>query len=520
MKSQLALACLPVLVMVALVPPVSAWSNGGYSSDQNNPDYGTHDYLAEHALKMLPAAEQSAIVHNLSLMLYGTEMPDNPKEIGDSLANHHVYYYSSGQLQSAPAATRAQEEYNLALGYLQAGDWTDADKHIGAMTHYITDLGVFGHVMGSSTDWGGEVHHSDYELYALNKTGSYTSSYFDGYIVYDGSLTGVTAYSAVSSIAYAITFGSGNIQSCTWMDSNYSWSNTTFKDSAGASMNLAVNYLAEVLHKLYLAYSPAQTESSAPTLSYGSVFPTSGGPSTAFTYEVTYTDANGDAPSYVKACVDGTEYFMAKTGGSYTSGAIYSYTTGLGAGSHTYYFSASDNSGLTARLPSSGSSSGPTVTVTSAWHVISTWNSGTNITESAVPSFDVTLAFSKPDGSPLANTTIYYGTSQGQETDALGTTDSNGNVTTTNSALAGQTVYFKSSDGAYEKNAYISPSGGDVDVALEAAQPAGFSVWVIVAVSVVCIVAVGSVLFLKRRGGNKGATSPPAEKPRRKEDDW
>jgi len=38
------------------------------------------------------------------------------------------------------------------------------------MSHYIADVGVFGHTMGASTDWGTETHHSDYE------------SWFDGRI--------------------------------------------------------------------------------------------------------------------------------------------------------------------------------------------------------------------------------------------------------------------------------------------------------------------------------------------------
>ena len=35
------------------------------------------------------------------------------------------------------------------------------------------------------------------------------------------------------------------------MDQNYSWKNQTFKNRAGESLNLAANYLADVLHTLY-----------------------------------------------------------------------------------------------------------------------------------------------------------------------------------------------------------------------------------------------------------------------------
>lgn len=262
-KSLPCFVCIFALFLVASVPLVGAWGNGGYSTDPYNPKYGTHDYLLEHALNMLPSAEKSVVVHSLQLALYGTELPDSPNGIGDT-TKHHVYYSSAGQLEDNASANRAQQEYDLALSYLENGDWTNADEHIGAMSHYVVDSVVFGHVMGASTDWGAEVNHSAYESYVQGKTTSYTSSVFDGYIVYDGSLTGVSAYDAVTSLAYAATFGSGDIKSCTWMDNNYSWTNSTFKNSAGTSMNLAVNYLAEVLHKLYLDYSPGNTTTTTP----------------------------------------------------------------------------------------------------------------------------------------------------------------------------------------------------------------------------------------------------------------
>ena len=40
------------------------------------------------------------------------------------------------------------------------------------------------------------------------------------------------------------------------MDRNYNWSNLAFKDRCGESLNLAVNYLTDVLHSLYLEAVP------------------------------------------------------------------------------------------------------------------------------------------------------------------------------------------------------------------------------------------------------------------------
>ncbi|MEM3579570.1 MAG: hypothetical protein QW468_04790 [Candidatus Bathyarchaeia archaeon] len=39
---------------------------------------------------------------------------------------------------------------------------------------------------------------------------------------------------------------------CLWMDQNYNWSNTAFKNRCGESLNLAVNLLADVLHTFYI----------------------------------------------------------------------------------------------------------------------------------------------------------------------------------------------------------------------------------------------------------------------------
>ena len=132
------------------------------------------------------------------------------------------------------------------------------------MTHYIADLAVFGHVMGASTAWGTETHHSDYEDYVNTRTSSYSGS-FNTYLSYDGSLTTLTAYNAAVNIAYDTTFGGNNHLTCVWMDDNYNWNNPTFSGRCGQSLNLAVNDIADVLHTLYQEYSPTPTPTPMPT---------------------------------------------------------------------------------------------------------------------------------------------------------------------------------------------------------------------------------------------------------------
>jgi hypothetical protein len=234
---------------------VSGWSNGGYSDDPSNPDYGTHDWIAEHALDWLPSAEKQFILENLATYLYGTELPDRPAAqggIGDSFY-HHVYYHANGSLQDDASAVRAQAKYNAAVSFYKSGDLTNASKMLGAMTHYIADMAVFGHVMGAGTDWGAEDEdlHSDYEKQANKCTNSYDDD-FNTYLSYDGSLSNISAYDAALTLAYNTTFGDNGDLTCVWMNQSYNWDNPAFVNRCGESLDLAVNLIADVLHTFYL----------------------------------------------------------------------------------------------------------------------------------------------------------------------------------------------------------------------------------------------------------------------------
>lgn len=245
-----------VLIVVSLLASANVafcWSNGGYSDDQSNPDCGTHDWIAQHALDWLPQQEKQYILNDLAAYLYGTELPDNgqaPDGIGDT-ANHHVYYRADGSLQENDSADRAEEEYLNAANLYNGGDAAGAVKRLGIMTHYICDVAVFGHVMGSSTDRGNEAHHSDYESYVNTRTDSYTDE-FNTFLVFDGALDNISAYDAALAIANDTTFDLNGDLTCVWMDENYDWNNPTFKNRAGESLNLAVNLVADVLHTFYV----------------------------------------------------------------------------------------------------------------------------------------------------------------------------------------------------------------------------------------------------------------------------
>jgi hypothetical protein len=245
-----------VIILSIYAETAYGWSNGGYSGDPSNPDYGTHDWIAQHALDWLPSNEKNFIISNIATYLYGTELPDNsqaPDGIGDT-TKHHVYYRADGSLQDDTSAIRAQEEFETAVSLYLSGNLSEAVKRLGAMTHYISDMAVFAHMMGASTDWGKETHHSDYENYVNQRTNSYNDE-FNVFLSFDGTLDVISAYNATLRLAFDTTFDIDGDLTCVWMDRNYDWENTVFRNRCGESLNLAVNLVTDVLHTFYLRVS-------------------------------------------------------------------------------------------------------------------------------------------------------------------------------------------------------------------------------------------------------------------------
>jgi hypothetical protein len=242
-----------VLLSAFFAAEAAAWSNGGYSANPATPDYGTHDWIAEHALDWLPTNEKQLLLDNKAVYLYGTELPDNnqaPDGIGDT-AKHHVYYRADGTVQDDAAAVRARDEYAKAVNAYNGGNRSLAAKELGIVAHYVADMAVYAHVMGASTAWGAEQHHSDYEDYVDTRTNTYQDT-FNSYLAFDGNLTTKTAYDAALALAHDSTFDDNGNLTCVWMDANYNWSNPVFANRAGESLNLAVNVVTDVLHTFYV----------------------------------------------------------------------------------------------------------------------------------------------------------------------------------------------------------------------------------------------------------------------------
>ncbi len=242
------LVCILTLLLTGSSVSVAGWSNGGYSADPDDPDWGTHDWIADKALGIQTRDATFLKTTYHTEYLLGTEAPDNPYYIGDS-TNHHIYYYSGGSVQDDVCANRAKAMYDLALPRIESGDYSVAAYYIGAMAHYISDVGVFGHTMGADTDWGTEVHHSDYESAFEDFIGTLTLP--SGTVLGDSS-----AYDSTMALARTVTFGGGSIKSNTWMDDNYDWADDVFVTSAKASLYGATAAVASVINHLLAATAP------------------------------------------------------------------------------------------------------------------------------------------------------------------------------------------------------------------------------------------------------------------------
>ncbi len=101
-----------------------------------------------------------------------------------------------------------------------------------------------------------------------------------------------------------------------------------------------------------------------PTLTNGEVSPSAGltidgtnsndHDGTLFTFSVTYTDADNEAPNYVRVNIDGTDYDMTTTCTDYSSGCVYTYSTKFNAPSASHSYSFKTASGASPEITLSG----------------------------------------------------------------------------------------------------------------------------------------------------------------------
>ena len=219
-----------------------------------------------------------------------------------------------------------------------------------------------------------------------------------------------------------------------------------------------------------------------PLLSNGGVTPLAGIVGENFTFEVVYTDADGDPPSYIKVYIDNVGHEMTKISGDYVGGATYRYVwspTSGEIGKHSYYFKTSDGKN-TSRLPSGDNTySGPTV------------NPSRNIS-----------GYVKFKNVPIAGAKV---TLDGHST----TTDENGYYEFSELEENKTYTIIVSASGyeTYSETVFISSENNTLDINL--IHVGGFPIlWLVLAAGIVCGL-MGGLVFRKREKSRLRRTQAP-----------
>jgi len=216
----------------------------------------------------------------------------------------------------------------------------------------------------------------------------------------------------------------------------------------------------------------------APVLSNDSVTPNPGKSTDTFTYTVTYSDANGDSPGFVRVVIDGTPNDMttADANPDYKTGVVFTFQTTLtpsqsvDAKKHTYHFETSD-SALDARLPATGEKDGPYVN-TPPQLISGAVNPTTGTTAT---DFKFSVTYKDVDNNDPTQTPGYIRVVIGTETFNLARQDTKpfteGSVfayTTKLKAGSGTKFHFEASDGL---ESVRFPAEGDLSVGLVNTPP-------------------------------------------------
>jgi hypothetical protein len=177
----------------------SAWNNGksgsAYANTVENYDYtknyGTHDWIADAALQALKndnATKWGWLWERRTIYLLATEAPDNSNVNvtlnGQTLSGfgdttyHHIYFNEDGsiKLNEDDAAIRAKSCGDLADVALTDEKLDVAAFYLGAMTHYIADMGMFAHTTQNNVpphNLNFDLYHSTIEGYVLTRSDDY-----------------------------------------------------------------------------------------------------------------------------------------------------------------------------------------------------------------------------------------------------------------------------------------------------------------------------------------------------------
>ncbi len=172
-RNVLFVIALFLCAMVVGIDSCTAWSNGGKSNSESDPDYGTHDQFAKYGMTYVKQDFPHLVTwleEDLAEYYYWTEVPDM---VYQDWTNHNYDFGDYGYCGGPPdrgGPQAVQNCYDWTVGNLTlwvghgqpAGSEyaSDARKSMGLLVHYLSDLSNPMHTDDDATDSGKE--HEDY----------------------------------------------------------------------------------------------------------------------------------------------------------------------------------------------------------------------------------------------------------------------------------------------------------------------------------------------------------------------
>ena len=165
------------IVSTPLIPNyVFAWEQELTEAwNYDSPYFTTHQWLANEAVKLSPSSSKMQwITNNILAFWFGVEAPYNDQVAINYVADETIYgdiddplvFYLDGTLTVVDAGlgNRAQEEYDKLVTALTNEEFEEAAFYAGAMSHYISQAGIWGAVW-NPTEFGGAVNATRWRLF-------------------------------------------------------------------------------------------------------------------------------------------------------------------------------------------------------------------------------------------------------------------------------------------------------------------------------------------------------------------
>jgi len=280
---------LPAALVLCLLLPfgnrLQAWEGGGATYDLGNPVYGTLDWMAEEAMRLLPEEETDWFeAQHFRDYLLGTEAPQRgvvaiSYSIMDEYEDSDFHFLRFDETYQTVTddylARRAEEEFIQAKRYYKQNSVYQAAFHAGAMAAYIARAASFPRLrseldLARLLEYEREVEKT-VPAYAMGNMESLrTSTVFQQYITAGGTLNDPidSLKEEVETMAGRIARGEGRVYHITDMNLYLpmggdnsgggvgvnDWTEP-FKDTVGLSINDAVNVIARALHDIYVSTS-------------------------------------------------------------------------------------------------------------------------------------------------------------------------------------------------------------------------------------------------------------------------